>query len=204
MRILILAAWLPAAAMAGTSAAAQVASAPSERPIDESAELWDAPSRLDAQREAMKALAFMDGAWKGMVDTGTPAGALVQTERVGPLLDGTVKLVEGRGHDVTGKVMFNAFAVISYDPVKRRYSMRSYAMGYAGDFPLTVRPDGFSWSHPAEPGVAMRYTATIKDGQWHEIGERVVGNGKPVKMLEMRLRRLGASTWPQAGAVELR
>jgi hypothetical protein len=204
MRILILAAWLASSAMAGTSAAAQAVSAPSETPIDESAQMWDAPSRLDAQREAMAKLAFMDGAWKGKVDTGTPAGALVQTERVGSLLDGTVKLVEGRGHDFTGKVMFNAFAVISYDPVKRRYTMRSYAMGYAGDFPLTVRADGFSWSHPAEPGATMRYTATIGNGQWHEIGERVEANKPPVKVLDMKLRRLGPSSWPQAGAVELR
>ena len=40
-----------------------------------------------------------------------------------------------------------------------------YAMGYAGDYPLTVRPDGFSWSHPAGPGATTRYTATIRDYQ---------------------------------------
>lgn len=202
MRHLFLAALLASAGAVGASATAQPGS--SAAAPDEAAGPWDTPTRLEAQRKAMAALAFMDGAWKGRANTGTPAGQLVQTERVGPLLDGTVKLVEGRGHDFTGKVMFNAFAVISFDPVKRSYTLRSYAMGYAGDFPLTVRSDGFSWSHPAEPGTTMRYTATIKGNEWHEIGERVVGGGAPVKVFEMRLRRLGASTWPQAGAVELK
>lgn len=204
MRISFLTACLAFASLAGAAASAPPASTPPAAPADEADLPLDTPSRLDAQREAMAALAFMDGAWKGRADTGTPAGQLVQTERVGPLLDGTVKLVEGRGHDFTGKIMFNAFAIISYDPVKRSYAMRSYAMGYAGDFPLTVRADGFSWSHPAEPGVTIRYTATFKDGQWHETGERVEGNKPPVKAFEMRLRRIGPSAWPQAGEVALR
>ena len=97
--------------------------------------------------------------------------------------------------------MFNAFAIITYDPARRSYSMRSHAMGYAGDYPLTVRPDGFSWSHPAGPNATVRYTATIRDGEWHEVGERIAGSAPPVKTLEMRLRRIGPTEWPQAGAV---
>jgi hypothetical protein len=157
MRTLILAAWLGLAGTAVSAAPAAAAAGPASP-----------ESRLAAQREAMKALVFMDGAWRGTVETGTAAGRLVQTERVGPLLDGTVKLVEGRGHDASGKAVFNAFAVISYEPEKRVYVMRSYAMGRSGDFPLNVRPDGFDWSHPAGPGATMRYTATIRNGEWVE------------------------------------
>jgi hypothetical protein len=153
-------------------------------------------ARLAAQREAMKALAFMDGTWRGPAKAEEAPAGLTQTERVGDLLGGSVKLVEGRGYDGAGRTVFNAFAIISYDPVKQAYLMRSHAMGYAADFPLTVSPDGFSWTRPEGPGASTRYTTTIKGGEWHEIGERIVGDKPPVKTFEMRLRRLGATAWP--------
>ena len=190
---------LLAAVLLGTSAAAQPGSAP-----DLAAGPWDPPTRIAAQREAMKALAFLDGEWRGIARAEEAPGEMAHTERVGTLLDGTIRLVEGRAYDSAGNSQFNAFAIISYDPVKRTYSMQTYAMGYAGDYPLTVRPDGFSWSHPAEPGTTMRYSATVKDGEWHEVGERVAGAAAPVKTVELRVRRLGPSAWPQGGEVKRR
>ena len=162
---------------------------------------WDPEVRMAAQREAMKKLDFLDGAWRGPATASETPGPLVQTERVGSLLDGTVKLVEGRGYDAEGRTVFNAFAIISYDPVKRAYALRSYAMGFVGDYPLTVRPDGFSWSHPAGPGASIRYTATVRDGEWHEVGERVAEGSVPVKTVELRVRRLGATDWPKVETV---
>lgn len=181
-----------AAALLGAAAALPAAAQPGP---------WDPAERAAAQREAMKALSFLDGAWRGDASASPAPGKLVQTERVGSLLGGTVRLVEGRGYDGAGKTVFNALGIISYDPVARGYSMRSYAMGYAGDYPLTVRADGFSWSHPMGPGASMRYAATVKDGEWHEVGERVAEGAQPVKTLEMRLRRVGPSAWPAGEAV---
>jgi hypothetical protein len=40
-------------------------------------------------------------------------------------------------------------------------------------------PDGYIWESPAGPGAVMRYTTTLKDGIWHEVGERVAGNAPP-------------------------
>lgn len=162
---------------------------------------WDPATRLAAQREAMQALAFLDGNWRGPATTSELEGELVQTERVGTLLGGSVRLVEGRGYDAGGNTVFNAVGVISYDPVRRGYSIRTYSMGYSGDYPLEVRPDGFSWSHPAGPGATIRYNATVRDGEWHEVGERVVEGAPPVRVIELRLRRIGDSPWPQAGTV---
>lgn len=187
------------AALVGSPAAAIQ---PSETATPSS--LYDPAARIAAQREAMQALAILDGLWRGPAQTAEADGEFVQTERVGPLLDGTIRLVEGRGYDAGGETVFNALGIITYDPVRRVYSMRSYAMGYASDYPLTVRPDGFSWSHPAGPGATIRYTATVRDGEWHEIGERIVGEAAPEPMLEMRLRRIGASEWPGAEAVPRR
>ncbi|HEY0113969.1 MAG TPA: DUF1579 domain-containing protein [Allosphingosinicella sp.] len=165
---------------------------------------WDPAARIAAQRNAMKALAFLDGEWRGTVRINEMPEAMTHTERVGTLLDGTIRLVEGRAYDKAGKTGFNAFAIISYDPAKRVYSMRSHAMGFVGDYPLTVRPDGFSWSHPAGPGAEMRYTATVKGGEWHEVGERVAKGAEPVKTIDLRVRKLGPSLWPEAGAVRRR
>ncbi|HYG28930.1 MAG TPA: DUF1579 domain-containing protein [Allosphingosinicella sp.] len=185
--------------LAATAAPAQTV--PQPTPEQAAAGPWDPARRIAEQRRAMAALSFMDGAWRGDAQAAQRSGGFVQTERVGVLLDGTVRVVEGRGYDAAGATVFNAFGIISYDPVRRAYSMRSYAMGFAGDFPMTVRADGFSWSHPAEPGVTMRYNATIRDGEWHEVGERVADGAAPVRAFEMRLRRIGPSDWPRAGAV---
>ena len=188
--------FLLALAVSATAAAAQPAATP--------AGPWDPAARMAAQRDAMKALAFLDGEWRGTARADEVPGEMAHTERVGTLLDGTIRLVEGRAYDSAGKTQFNAFAVISYDPVKRTYSLRSHSMGFAGEYPLTVRPDGFSWSHQAGPGATMRYTATVRDGEWHEVGERIAGDAPPVKTVELRVRRIGASKWPQGGAVSPR
>lgn len=156
-----------------------------------------------AQREAMQKLAFTDGTWRGEAWSLSPAGekhTLTQTERVGPFLGGTVRVIEGRGYEEDGAVGFNALGIISYRPDSKAYSMRSYAMGFAGDYELTPKENGFEWKIAAGP-MTMTYTATIKDGVWHEVGHRKVGDGDPVQFFEMTLRRIGDTDWPAAGAV---
>lgn len=162
---------------------------------------YDPAARLAAQREAMKALAFMDGAWRGRAETDRFPAGFIHTERSGTLLDGTIRIVEGRSYDESGATRFNAFGIISYDPGRRAYVMHSYAMGYAGDFPLEVRPDGYSWTQPAGPGAAVHYTATVKGTEWREVGERRAAGAPPQKVFEMLVRRVGPTAWPQEGAV---
>lgn len=163
----------------------------------------DAAKTVAAQKEAMARLAYMDGVWRGPAWTLLPSGekhTLTQTERIGNFLDGAVKVVEGRGYGADGKVEFNAFAIISYDPAKQAYNLRSYAMGRAGDFVLTPTADGYVWEIPAGP-TTIRYTVTIKDGTWHEVGDRIVSGKAPMRFFEMNLKRVGATDWPAAGAV---
>jgi hypothetical protein len=65
----------------------------------------------------MVPLAFMDGVWRGPAWVIGPSGerhTITQTERIGPFLDGSVKVIEGRGYDSEGKVTFDAFGTISY------------------------------------------------------------------------------------------
>ncbi len=163
----------------------------------------DPAALMSAQREAMAAFAFMDGAWRGQATTTLPSGekrTIVQTERIGPLLSGSVKVIEGRGYDSDGRTTFNALGIISYDVGKKAYTMRSYAMGFSGDYPVTRTADGFSWEIPAGPAT-IRYTAVVKDGKWIEVGDRIVPGSDPVRFFEMRLTRIADSEWPSGGAI---
>jgi hypothetical protein len=163
----------------------------------------DPAQLIVAQQEAMTRLSFMDGVWSGPAWTILPTGdrhAVTQTERIGPFLDGSVKVIEGRGYDQDGKVTFNAFGIISYNPTAQAYTMHSYAQGYVGDFALTPTTDGFSWEIPAG-AMVIRYSATVKGGAWREIGDRVLPGKEPIRFFEMTLRRVGDTTWPAAGAI---
>lgn len=183
------------AVLLALAAAAPAAAQPAARP---------APAALQAaQREAMTKLAFMDGVWRGEAWNISPSGekhTLTQTERVGTFLDGTVRVIEGRGYSTDGSVAFNALGIVSYSPDRKAYGMRSYAMGFAGDFALTPTGSGFIWEIQAGP-MTMKYTATFKDGVWHEVGHRIMQGGEPAQFFEMTLRRIGDSDWPAAGAI---
>ncbi len=157
---------------------------------------------LQQQRTALHRLQQYDGVWRGEAKVFNPDGStlsLTQTERVGPMLGGSIRVIEGRGYMIDGTLTFNAFAVISFAPATGRYTFRSYAQGYAGDFPLEVSDDGFRWSIQAGPAT-LRYTSTVKDGVWTEIGERIEAGKAPVKTFEMQLRRVSSTDWPSAGA----
>jgi hypothetical protein len=163
----------------------------------------DPATLIAAQREGMTPLAYMDGVWRGPAWTLLPSGekhTITQTERIGPFLDGSIKVIEGRGYNPDGKVTFNAFGTISYNPATRTYTLHSYAQGNVGDFVLTRTPDGYVWEIPAGP-MTIRYTAVIKDGMWREVGDRIVPGKEPVRFFEMNLKRVGDTNWPAAGAI---
>ena len=163
----------------------------------------DPATLIAAQREAMVALAYMDGVWRGPAWVVLPSGekhTITQTERIGPLLDSSVKVIEGRGYEPDGKVTFNAFGTISYNPATRAYTLHSYAQGNVGDFVLSLNADGYVWEIPAGP-MTIRYTAVIKNGAWREVGDRIMPGKEPVRFFEMNLKRIGDTSWPAAGAV---
>lgn len=163
----------------------------------------DSAKLMAAQQQAMQKLSFMDGEWRGTASTLLPNGEkhqVTQTERIGPFLDGGVKVIEGRGYDADGKTVFNAFATISFNQSTNAYTMHSYAQGMVGDYVLTPTDDGFVWEIPAGL-MTIRYTAVIKDGTWKEVGDRITPNQAPVRFFEMELKRLGNTSWPAAGAI---
>lgn len=126
----------------------------------------------------MAPLAYMDGEWRGTAITTLPGGSkhsITQTERIGPLLDGSVKVIEGRGHEQDGRISFNAFGIVYFDGARQVLRFQAHAMGMSGDYSFTPTADGYVWEIPAGP-MTIRYTTTIRG-------------------------RIGDSTWPAAGAV---
>lgn len=163
----------------------------------------DTQSRMAEQRTAMSKLDALHGTWRGEAWTMTPQGrhVLTQTERVGPMLGGTIKVIEGRGYEADGSVSFNAFATVSFEPRDGTYRMHSNAMGYSGSYTLRPTTDGFVWEIPAGPDATIRYTATLTPTSWVEVGDRVTGGGASQRIFEMKLARIGDTDWPSAGAV---
>ena len=158
---------------------------------------------MAAQREAMATLQAMDGVWRGAAWTLRPSGEkhhIVQTERIGPFLVGWVLVLVGGGLVGVGLVGLFGLGVVWFNPATRAYSMRSHALGQAGDFVFAPTAGGYSWEIPAGP-VTIRYTAVIKDGTLHEVGDRIVPGREPQRFFEMTLKRVGDSDWPAAGAI---
>jgi hypothetical protein len=159
---------------------------------------------IAAQKEAMAAFSAMDGVWRGPASTILPSGekhSITQTERIGPFLDGSVKVIEGRGYEPDGQVSFNAFGTISYNPATKTYTLHSHAMGNVGDFVIKPTPDGYTWEIPMGPARTLRYTAVIKDGTLKEVGDVLEPGKEPFRNFEMVLKRVGDTTWPAGGAI---
>lgn len=114
----------------------------------------DPAALIAAERQAMATLAVMDGVWRGPAWTILPSGqkhTITQTERIGPFLDGSIKVIEGRGYEPDGRVGFNAFAIVSYDPATKAYSLHSHAQGRVGDFVLKPTADRLRLGNPCWP-----------------------------------------------------
>ena len=167
------------------------------------AQITAQPAGTEAQRGAVGALDFMDGEWRGEAIINGSGGRMVltQTERIGSLLGGSVKVIEGRGYAADGSTQFNALALISWDERAGRYGFRSYANGFSGDFPFERTDNGFRWETPAGPNAKIQYVAVVENGTWHEVGDYVVEGQPPRRFIELRLTRVGDTEWPGLGAV---
>lgn len=172
-------------------------------PMAVHAQMPATPNGSEAQRAAMARLSAMDGMWRGEATIHGPGGSetLIQTERVGSMLGGSIKVIEGRGYSADGSTEFNAMAVLSWDARAGRYGFRSYAQGFSGDYAFEATDDGFRWETPAGPNAKIEYVAVIRDGIWHEVGTFIAEGQPPRQMIEMRLTRIGDTDWPASGAV---
>ncbi len=162
----------------------------------------DSAALIAKQRAALDQFAWMDGVWRGTVTSASPQGTieLVQTERVGTMAGGTMRVIEGRGYGADGALAFNAAATITYDAVSGQFIMSSTARG------MTARPwfkttaDGFEWGLESGP-VSISYIARHKDGEWVEEGFMAFPGQPKRPFMTMRLKRVGSTDWPGAGTI---
>jgi hypothetical protein len=147
----------------------------------------------------MTAVDFLAGEWDG---TGWilmgPQGKATfnQHESIHKAAGGSVVVIEGLGTSTDeatkGRVVHQAFAVVSYDAESKQYRWRAWVAG-GGEVAVTPEISGkklvWGFKDPRS-GRDIRFTITVTDaGEWHEIGEMVMGEGKAFQFFEMNLKR---------------
>lgn len=152
-----------------------------------------------AAPQPMNAVDFLVGEWdgSGWIMMGREGKAtFTQHESIHRAAGGAVVVIEGLGRSADeatkGKVVHDAFAVVSYDAEAKEYRWRAWV---AGGGEVAVKPEisdkkvvwGFK---DPRSGRDIRFTITLTPaGEWHEIGEMVIGEGKAFQFFEMNLKR---------------
>jgi hypothetical protein len=145
----------------------------------------------DAQREAMKKLAYLAGHWSGPVSISRGPGEplkLIQTENVQYKLDGLVLLIEGVSTGSDGKKQFQALATVAYDDASHAYRFRAYKEGHYIDTELTVQSDGFAWGFEAGPAKIQNAMHLTAKGEWQETTDVTFGSTPPHRSVDMLLQ----------------
>lgn len=158
------------------------------------------PQMVSAQQKALAVLSGFDGRWQGegwMVDTpGDTPRKMVEFARVGPMLDRAVRFFEVQGRTADGAVGFHSVNNVSFNAQRNAYVMTARAAGRSGDFRFAPTADGYVWEIGGD-GRGLRYTATLKDGVWTEVGMSLAPDRAPITVSEMKLTRIGATDWPE-------
>lgn len=147
---------------------------------------------VEAERAAMRKLAFLAGHWTGPVTVSMGPGKplpMTQSENVLSKLGGLVMLIEGKSVGGDGKAEFQALATVAYDDSTHTYRFRAYNNGHYVDAPLTVNSNGFSWGFTAGPAHVMNTMHLTTKAEWQETTEVTLGNRPPMRTVEMLLRR---------------
>lgn len=153
------------------------------------------PDFSQLAKEKMALLDHMVGTWKGTGYAYTPQGKESSdvTEVIQYKLDKTVLFVEGKGiktmEDGTQKVVHDALGIISFHPFTKKYYMNSFiSKGMSTKADLKIEDNRIIWWFETGPNT-IRYTLTIADGQWVEIGERSTDGENWQQFFEMKLKK---------------
>jgi len=152
------------------------------------------PEMSEEHRQALKELDFMAGKWAGsgwMFIQGGKRVTFEQTEDIQWKAGKAALAIEGKGHS-EGKVIHDAFAVITYDPQRKAYDFNSVlASGMGGKFAARISAENtFEWTMEV-PGRTITYIITLNDkGQWYEKGMVKMGEGQAFQFFEMTLEKV--------------
>ncbi|MEP2025698.1 MAG: hypothetical protein ABJH98_04110 [Reichenbachiella sp.] len=156
------------------------------------------PDFSQLAKQKISALDVMVGDWEGTGYLLTPQGkeASQVTEKLRYKLDSTVIMAEGKGvitlEDGTEQVIHNALGIISFHPFTKQYQMNSFiSKGMSTQAKFEIKDaNNMVWWIEAGPST-IRYSLTIKDGTWTEIGERSMDKENWQQFFEMKLKKVG-------------
>jgi len=145
------------------------------------------------------ALEFLLGEWEGTGWAMGPGGQRSEfrvQEQITAQADGHGVSLQGMGwSDINGeeRVVHNAFGLLwaGYDG---QYHMRSVVMqGHTAEAVAEIGNNTLRWAMSAGPMGEYRYTSTVENDVWHEVGERrMPGETDWTVFLEMTLERTAA------------
>lgn len=149
-------------------------------------------------KEAMAKLAKMVGKWEGEATVQLGPGQthkVKQTENVQSKLGGTVLLVEGlgkeKGADGVEKVVFQAMAICAYDANSKSYKFHAFRDNGMGTVATAEATDtGLIWGFEDGRGGKIRYTITLTEDTWTEIGEYLIEGQPARKFFDMTVKRV--------------
>lgn len=166
--------------------------------LAQSSAIAQGPPTADTAKAAMAKLSKMVGKWEGEATVQLGPGQthkVKQTEHVQSKLGGTVFLVEGlgkeKGADGAEKVVFQAMAICAYDAASKSYKFHAFRDNGMGTVATAeVTDTGMIWGFEDGRGGKIRYTITLADDTWTEIGEYLVEGQPARKFFDMTVKRV--------------
>lgn len=140
----------------------------------------------------MRKLEFLAGTWEGESTVTQGQGRTIkitQTEQVQFKLDGLVLSIEGTGRDQTGKTVYSALGIVSFDQKANRYVIRAWNSGNFVETEMKVASNGFEWGFQSGPLTMISRMTIDEKGRWSETSEGVLTGGRKVHNVELLLTR---------------
>ncbi len=143
----------------------------------------------------MKKLQFLAGEWSGEASVLRGPGQfaeLVQTEPAQFKLDGLVLVIEGVGRaKADGKPVLQALGLISFDDDAGTYRMQAFNDGrwLETEVKLAEGENSISWGFALGEFKTTTVLRTNDKGEWTELGELIIGDRPPQRMMDLRVRR---------------
>lgn len=153
------------------------------------------PPDVEAQRTAMKRLGFLVGEWSGEASVLRGPGQfaeLAQTESAQFKLDGLILVIEGVGRTkAEGKLALQALGLISFDDETGTYKMRAFNDGRWLETEVKLADGGnsISWGFALGEFKTRTVMRINENGEWTELGELIIGERSPQKMMDLKVRR---------------
>ena len=137
----------------------------------------------------------MEGKWEGTGWRMNPDGSKSNSnvlENIYFKLDSTLLVLEGLGKNDNGKIVHNAFGLISFDPFKKKINMKSFlsnGLSTDADFEVIEANRSYKWWFKDNRGGTIKYSINIKGETWNEIGEYSRDEESWTKFFEMNLKK---------------